>query len=485
MTSNHLERRATGKHMDILDRIIQPISEKNALGKALKEDPRLDFIDEEMMKVGSLSHGSIEWGKVEELAVELLQTQTKDIKLLSNLLQCLQQDTNLEGVLLSLKVLTVFVNAYWFDAYPVPGEKGKGLRARFYKQIMQRNSKAIKRTAVSSEDKEKITQVLADLEAALSSVELDLALFVSLQLAFKEREAEPLEVLETPALMTGDTADAEKTQLAPQVPSVYFDPKNERATRQSLFSMAGFLNTTDDKADLGYRVRRNALWFSIWQLPSTKQGNITELAAFSQDRYMDYAGLIEKQPSLALLNKIERSIEQSPYWFDGQHLSYLLCQKLGYEKVATAIKQELQSFVERLPEIVNYQAQDGSAFASAKTLQWLEQSPSNAGYSGSGEVYDNWQEQYQKLLQMSEEQGLNQALLHINMQLSKSGSVREQYYWRLLSADLLSQQQLSALAKNEYQVLLNNIKGMSVDDWEPSFSGLLQQSLANIDNSGL
>ena len=471
--------------MDILKQIIQPISADSAVGVLLVDDSQLHFIDDELMKVGSLSHASIAWEKVAESALDLLSNKTKDIKVLTSYLQCLQQDADVEELLFSLQVMEAFLKHYWSDAHPKPGDKGKSVRNRFYKQIIQRSVQAIKRAEIGERTNSKVTSVLASLEKVILELELDLELFAGLKAAFSSQQRSKVVAIDEEK-ETSEEANPAGAEQAPTVPKVYFDAKNERATRQSLYTMAYFLNASDPSNAIGYRVRRNALWFSIWQLPSVKNENVTELAAYSVDRFSDYCGLIEKSANLELLNKLERSIEQSPYWFDGHYLSFQLSNKLNLPKVASAIRQELQEFVSRFPEILNFKANDASDFASKETKQWLSQSTGADNSANSEQSAEhNWQKQFSQVQELCAQSGLNSALNFVNTQLQQATNTRDHYYWRLINADLLNQQQLTTLAKNEYQVLLNNVQGMSMDDWEPSFAGHIKQSLENMDNLGL
>ena len=468
----------------MLTKVTAPINVNSAIGKLLQDDEQLSFIEDEMMKVGSLSHGSIAWEKVKATAINILETKSKDIKVLSNLLQCLQQEGNLESTLLSIKVFSSFITQYWFDAYPVPGKKGEKLRQRYFKQIMQRSIQAVKKLDSMQQSSDAIDETLDEFVKSLESAEIEKEHAEGLKLAFQGlsqiRESDETEAGSADGLNVENSIKA-----APDAPDVYFDAKNERATRQALFSMAYFLNQVHPKSSIGYRVRRHALWFSIWQLPQVKKEQVTELAAFSVDRFIEYQQKIETEPSIELLNKIERSIEQSPYWFDGHYLSYKLCKTLGFTEVTMAMKEELEGFISRFSQIIHYKAIDGSGFAGIETQKWLNLQDKSTANNVSMTRSEDWLEEYQQLQVLADAQGLSASLVQVNQQLKNAKDTRECFYWRLLNADLLNQQQLTSMAKNEYQVLLDNVKGMSIDDWEPSFSGHIKQSLDNMDQTGL
>lgn len=62
--------------------VAKPISSSNPVGERLVDHPLFDFIEDQMMKVGSLSHASVQWDEVEHSTLKLLGEQSKDIKLL-------------------------------------------------------------------------------------------------------------------------------------------------------------------------------------------------------------------------------------------------------------------------------------------------------------------------------------------------------------------------------------------------------------------
>ncbi len=103
----------------------------NPVGERLRDDPQLNFVDSQMMKVGSLSHGEVQWEEVENSVISLLSTKTKDIKLLTVLMQCLQHKATPERFTLSIGVLVDFISHFWFECQPIPGERGAVHRKSF------------------------------------------------------------------------------------------------------------------------------------------------------------------------------------------------------------------------------------------------------------------------------------------------------------------------------------------------------------------
>jgi type VI secretion system protein VasJ len=108
----------------------QSISQDSPAGSPVASDARLEFIANQMIKVGSLAHGEVDWDKTEQKMIHILCTQRKDIKLLSHLLQCLQNQATAERF-----VLAGFIATWWGTCYPVQGKKGERIRRRFFAQM--------------------------------------------------------------------------------------------------------------------------------------------------------------------------------------------------------------------------------------------------------------------------------------------------------------------------------------------------------------
>ncbi|MEM5527552.1 type VI secretion system protein TssA [Gammaproteobacteria bacterium AS21] len=468
--------------MNINNKIAEPIHRDNPVGEVLIDDEQLDFIETELMKVGSLSHSSIGWAQVEESALNILCNKSKDIKVLANYMQCLQQQGNLLSLLNSLYVLDVFAANFWQQAYPIPGPKGEKLRAKLYKQMMQRSANTVKKLEYYDAQTTEIERVLKPLMKTLAAQSLDISLIESLQRSIEQGITDSHNVKESSDQSQDASTKTEQQVDAPKAPKVFFDSKNERATRQALMTMADFLNATDPENTLGYQIRRHALWFAIDQLPGTKKECITDLAAYSVDKYQDYCNSVVRSPSNELLKRLERSIEQAPFWFDGQHLSAQLCLKLGYLDIARVIQTQSQSFLERLPALINYCASDGSPFVNESTKQWLNEGTGNSTVGVSVGAENNWDDELNSVLATCQRSGLAIAMAQVEERLAMTSDMRQQFYWRKINADLLNQQGLTTLAKTQYQVLMDSAKGMLLDEWEPSFTQHLMQSLNIMDN---
>ena len=59
--------------------IVRPISSESPVGERLLDEPLFDFVEDQMMKVGSLSHASVQWQEVEHSAITLLNEKSQSL----------------------------------------------------------------------------------------------------------------------------------------------------------------------------------------------------------------------------------------------------------------------------------------------------------------------------------------------------------------------------------------------------------------------
>ena len=91
------------------------------------------------------------------------------------------------------------------------------------------------------------------------------------------------------------------------------------------------------------------------------------------------------------------------------------------------------------------------------------------------EVMSSWDQKRKETLELAEQGGLSVALAMLNDGMSSTKEPREQFYLRLISAELMDSHQLSAMAKVEYHQLHTQAMETSLTDWEPTLVTHLQK----------
>ncbi len=451
--------------------VAEPISPENPVGERLIEDPLFEFVQEQMMKVGSLSHASIKWDEVERSTVQLLKEKTKDIKLLAFLLQCLHHDMTSSRWIVSFEVLGDFISKFWMDSYPAPGERGNLARRKFFSQINQRfliASKSVDYSHFNEESKASLQAALIHWQKALSDVQLGQD-EVTEQLVRSVEQGLRSSTVDSPVQKTSSIESKSPPSNA-ELPTV--DSSSEKAVKETLLKVASFLAEQERAMPLSIRLKRFALWGSIVTTPDHNAQGETLLRSMSADRVRDYQAQLP-HADLALWRKLEQSLTMAPFWFDGQLMSFQITQKLGQTSWGEAIAQECVTFLERLPSLSQLRFKDGTPFVSDEVTAWLleyQQTQSLSSASGG-----DWNDKRQEALSLAKDGGVAVALAHLDEELARSTEPRDKAYWRLLIADVLYANQLEAMASVQYQTLQTQVSKMNVTDWEPSLIERLQQ----------
>jgi type VI secretion system protein VasJ len=450
--------------------VTAPIGEENPIGQRLLDDPLYDFIEEQMMKVGSLAHGSVQWGEVEHSVLQLLKEKSKDIKLLVYLLQCLHYQPVPDRFNLSILLLTDFVSLYWEESYPAPGPRGELPRRKFFGQIIQRMN-----MAADKQDFQRFSgELMSDLESALREFETVMkakSLANDDSHAFVHNVRTKISLVEQQ--MQRIEQQSEKAKIPPQyaVSNTFsIDSSSNKATKQTLLKVADFLTEQPDGMALSIRLRRHAVWSGITSEPDYHGDGETGLRPMQKDRVKDYQDMMSS-PDLSLWRKIEQSLTVAPYWFEGQMMSFEIAQALDKKGWSCAIQEETCMFLERLPGLKALKFKGGEPFVPDHVAAWLDEQERPV----VGSVAGSWQEKRKEAFTLAKDAGIAVALSMINGGLESAAEPRDRFYWRLLSADMLNDHGFTAMAEEQYRTLFHQVAAASVSEWEPSLMQKLEK----------
>ena len=472
-----------------IEPVLTAFSGQNPAGQNLAENSTMEYLENEIMKVGSLAHTGVEWSKVESESLRLLSDASKDLKVLGFLLICLQRGGDGERFALSLLLLHQVLGGWWEDAWPYPGAKGKRARKMLFTQMLQR---ALKEVATVSFDpgvgdgREYCLTLLSRLDAQAKDRELpDDGLF-DLRRAVEKlpSPAEAPEPGKAPAKNPTSVTTGQKQEGQPQpsaagsvsLGNLTLDSSNERSMRQSLLKVADLLTELTPSEPLGYGLRRYALWQSITSVPPTRDGVKTDLAAVSADRVSDYREALDKSPDQALWQRIEQSLSVSPFWLEGHWLSAQVAGALGHHHCAEGIRQAVKAFVDRLPELADTTFNDGTAFLPKAAADWLFSGPAQgaAGLGARGGA-SAWESAYEDAKGALKQKGLAPAMQLLEEGLEGAREPRDRFYWRLMSSQLMKDSGMKGLARQQVQDLREQTRDMSLSDWEPGLMARLDR----------
>lgn len=456
------------------------------VGQPLDELADYVWLDEEMMKVGSLQHGEVDWAGAESRASRLLSERGKDLRVLGHLLHCLQHEGDAGRFALSLRLLAGGLDGWWESAHPYAGPRGARARPRLFTQFTQRAVKLAAGLSVTRrEPHQALLAALETLTASARNRQLPLDDLEELQRRLQRLAPASEPSAAAPSRDRPATPDPTASPAPPPPPEARLEAGNERGNRQALLKMAEFLNEQDPGEALGYRLRRHAIWSLIQALPAARGDGRTELAPIAADRVADYREAIARagqsrdgqarEGDGRLWLRIENSLALSPYWIEGHRLSATLAECLGHPRCAEAILDEAVRFHARLPGLETLRFNDGTPFVDDETLQWLQRAAPDATPASPGGG-DPWQAGLAEARELLGAGDLAAALQRLDRGLAEARSPRDEAYWRLAGADLLREAGLTALAAQHYRALGQSVAGIGLEHWEPALLTRIEQA---------
>lgn len=442
------------------------------LASALKDDnPDWEYIDGEIVKLGSLAHSQLDIPELQRRGLKLLASETKDFRLLAHLLRTLQHAGD---PLLALRLLTLYAEHWWRLAAP----QNMAHKKRFASQVIKRFEAGIASYAENSATGPRDTLLgelakLAQCWQTHNAPELAQAtdeLFTLYQRAFSSAapasSPSPATSGNVPQTSATPVSGVAQNTVA-TAPQITIDSHDDKAWRDTLLKVAAILCERQPDSPQGYRLRRHALWQTISSTPQAESDGRTPLAAVSADMVADYQGRLTSA-DMMLWQQVEKSLLLAPYWLDGHYLSAQTALRLGYKQVADAIRDEVTLFLERLPQLTGLLFNDRTPFISEQTKQWL------APRSGSKTApAAQTGEELQAARACFSEQGLEAALRYLDT--LPAGDPRDQFHRQYYSAQLIEEAGMAQLAQQQYRALFRTGQGMMVVDWEPSLLEQLEQ----------
>lgn len=469
-------------------RLLTSLPDEQIRGAVLADEPRWDYVETELVKLGSLAHSQVDLNAVAEACLGLLESRTKDMRVLAQLLRCLQHPAKATPLGAAISLLEAWIQAYWLLAWPGNASQ----KQRLMVQIVKRFEGALPRICESASAAE-LAQLLAQAEQ-LERVwlaqcpdkgELLDPLVMGLKRAQRQQVAQAeanaagqpqssgAAAAGTPASVASTASGAGAMVLSGGGSSagVDIDSSNDRAWRQTQLKVAELLIERQPEAAVGYRLRRHAVWAGITAVPMSGAGNRTPLAPMSADMVDEYRAAMNA-PDLGLWLRIEQSLTLAPYWFEGHMLSAMVAQKLGFATVAQAIMQELETFLQRLPALRELTFSDGTPFLSAECSRWLQ--PAKGG-SSDGQGGCSLAEE---VALRHGEQGVAAALALLDERIAQLKEPRDRFHALLVQAELLAQEGMEALARQHYQHLWQEASRLGLSHWEPGLVNRLESLAA-------
>ncbi|WP_095083785.1 type VI secretion system protein TssA [Pseudomonas sp. Irchel s3h17] len=451
--------------LEVVNGLLAPIDPRQPCGHFDVEDETYQAIDQEMVKLGGLREGGIDWPYIDEASRQYLTTQCKHFRILGHLHVVWLRTRQWARWADALDLLAGMVEGYWDGAYPTPGATGYLAKRRQVKQLLERLREALptlERSSFAPSHQAAAERALASLQRSVETARLDQGAIDELQTQLdKYRERVP-----APGPVRGEPASGNPLSPAFFANATAQPAGNEREQRRALLSMAEQINQQDPYDPTGYQLRRFGLWSPIRAVPSITRERRTELTAVPRDivdGYQDALAANALEP--ALLYRIEKSVTASPFWLRGSYLAACVASRLAMDEVAAVLRQACARFVCRLPALKELCFSDGTPFADPQTLAWMTGADQAEASASPIQEYAGLRDE---LVDQLNSEGVEVVLLRLQELHAADDAPRPRNYATVIAADLLAARGLAWLADDLYASVARQMRDTTAQAWEPA-----------------
>ncbi|MDR0807090.1 MAG: type VI secretion system protein TssA [Enterobacteriaceae bacterium] len=427
-------------------------------------DADWEYIDARIAELGTIGHGNVDIGKIQEHAV-LLLSKTKDMRVVTHLLRTLQHGKKPNDIALAFTLLADYIEKYWANSAP-----SQKLKLRLLKQIIQRFLQAkpffiSESTTIEREIAALQLQRIQDY-FTINHLPVDDDFKQTVKgytLITAENRADEVQQDIDKSIPESRNTQTETAHLPnpehPVTPPVNINQHTDQDWKRTLIKVSEILFERSPGEPIAFQLRRHAI-FSTLSEPINLDG-IIDLPPQNADRVAEYKSL--SKPTQEQWLKLENSLTVMPWWLEGHYISAQFATRLGFSATADAIKLSLQQFIARLPTISTLCFKDKSRLITPEMETWLQH---------HAEAVNRTSETDTELFECLDTQGYEAALRQLNTQ-PPGQEMRQQYHQQKLNAQLLSQAGFGVLAAQQAQSLIHGSQHLSIEQWEPSFFAAL------------
>ena len=469
----------------MIDKLLLPIDTKRPEGHCDENDPLLEELEDLMLKYGSLHHGSINWEKVEILCEQLLQKKCKHYRVLLHLITYWINKRGVDGLIDSLVLLAGFMDKYWSNAYPKPGNPNIRYRKKLAEQILFRIDQASPRLLkeiVPPSLVESLSAAWNELEKQIKKKKLESKLR-KLIARLNELESGKNDTQKIIKPVEYQTTDNGGTGVAAAInESVNVTPKltdlgDERQIKRLLLDLADMIDRQDSNDSLGYQLRRYTLWSNIQSSPPVNSQGESELLPPPQDVIREYeekinAGLVTPE----LIRRIEKSVVASPFWLTGSLYTANALQISNRANIASIILDNINILLQRLPALAEGKFRGGIPYLDKNLMErlrkncaqnrFLNSDTASAPDSNTAMEWGVFEREWRTL---REEKGIESVLQEAEKHQRRASTPRQASYLKLLVGEQMNAAGLKHMAKDMLSAVSKQVAVMSVSEWEPDY----------------
>lgn len=463
-----------------------------------------DLIYDERFKLLKASSSGVAEQDYKQLFIvgsELFEKESKDLRIASYLLLAATSEFGIQGLIYSLSLINQLVNKHSAEMFPVKERPRKAVHSWLLQQQDRLKGICEQSEDIKPEDwralKEQIEGYKNETLIALDDSAGPLAtLHDWVELGCKQNPVVTATDEKLNLNHEAEQADSDKTDKKtevvkphsktephqtlksdvkvskPNVSEISLPSASEVGSDSQYASLIRTLIQHDKEKALYQRMMQLARayrWGSLAVPPHDEQGKTRVPApretAFAPIEHAKQSGNFEQGFLLAEAVFMEGAMQ---FNLDLQHLTVGLLKSMNKQSLGEWLTAQVKYLISAYPEITKLKYDNGLAFASAKTIAWLDELKV-ADKAANNAVVENdpFQKIEQEALSLADENKLSDAL-----QLLLSVPARTSFddaKLQLLRAKLLLRNEQYALAKPLFEQLLDHIEQYDLARWHQDF----------------
>lgn len=455
----------------------RPVPEQSFLGEEIRFTAEFEALEREVGKIRSMHEsGPVDWSLVRQGCEAILQNLSKDLRVACWLSWALYETESFAGLLAGCGVIDHLCQRQWDSFTPLKARTRCAALAWFVARIEK-----VLVEDVSVKDQLPLFEKLEDClrgidETFTGNLKDEAPLLLPLRrrltrMMLKAREAES-----KPATVVAQIKQVAANLFAPVVK---IDNEKDarsawKAQQDSTLPLCAWWlrNKASDLRAL--RLNRAISWLEIDRLPECNNEQITALRAIPADKLKSYDERFQQGHHADLVVDLEASLAGAPFWFDGQFMVWKCLKALNAEAAMGEVETCLSSFLSRVPGVIELRFEDGRPFADAATKIWIaehvvaqpqvNQIPEEVEGESSRPA---WEVVMDEMIPVLTSEGVKPVARLFNEHIQRALGSREKFYWRFTLARLFYSVKKYELARNQLDVLHEQMKAAGLADWEP------------------
>ena len=470
----------------------EAVSAAAPAGASVRYEPEFEQLQEEIAKLESVDAVPVNWGEVVETGSRLLSQKSKDLLIACYVCHGLYERNGYAGLANGLAILSGMIDTYWDTLFPELKRQRARVAAmewlveRLGRPVSERKPKPAERDAIaaSRELLEQLDEVLkeklggqgvawGELYRPVRDYDADFVREAAKQEQAKAKAEQQQKTESATTATQGDTVTPAQVSAPREIASDQDVDKSLRSCQDVLKKVATYQRGKNLADPDPYRLLRVATWMSVGLPPA--QNNVTQMRQVPAERLEFLKQQVESGNHVLLINEVESSIANAPFWLDAHRLTAMALEALGHVDARQAVIAELAVFLRRLPKLLDYQFMGGLPFADDLTRLWIESDVLAGGDTSSasapgGSGNSPWVEVSGEARKLATKGKFREGIMLFQNGRRQAGSRRERFMWDLHQARFCQEAGYVDVAMPQLESLDEEAEHFHLEEWEPALS---------------